>query len=323
MNSRLASILALAACFGGCANTNYAVFVTKTTLSIVDADTTPVEATIAFNRSEGYVGPRFSSGIVYPVTGFLQTSGSGFSRNTRQVFAGGAAAEHVLGSTAPASAGVNQKSQPPSPCSDGRERPPLFFATGTTLGLRVGFVDNTALPNSFTLGYRRKEAAAIPVADNCFPSVLAAHESDPSAREKAGDPKAGLALAQWFATGNAADTLAQDDDIRNLFKREAAVALTGVAAFNDRERTQLRATADILACAAAVEDDDFDTVIVSARELNLLPEKGDQIAMAAAKGTKRRAKYAELLGLRAGVDDPTRAAALSLHQKRVCGLRKA
>ena len=57
--------------------TKDAVFVTKTSFSILDVDATPASVSIAHDRVEGYFGPRFDNGHVYPVTGYFKGQGSG------------------------------------------------------------------------------------------------------------------------------------------------------------------------------------------------------------------------------------------------------
>lgn len=304
-------LLATLSLLGGCATSNYATFVTKTSLAVLDVDTAPAEASIAFGRTEGYVGPRFADGSVYPVTGFINANGAALSRQTQQVFAGGAAALLVL------------RKEPTAPqvgrCDDGRERPPLFLATGTSVGLQVGFAEGSVLPNSFNLGYRRKEATLVPVSQGCRPSVLAALDSDGGARTADGQPKASLGIVQYFATGDAADALARSDDVRLLFDRGRAAVATAVQAFTERERVQLQATVDVLQCAAGVPDAKFDDVVLSARELALFPDGGAEQVMAAAAGSPRRARYAQMLRLMNGSDD-ARTTTLGLHRQRVCAL---
>jgi hypothetical protein len=312
--TRLISALALAALLSACSTQN-AVFVTKTSLSVVDLDSAPASASIAFDRTEGYFGPRLDDGQVYPVTGYLRTTGSGLTRETQQVFAGGRAAVLVLGKTADKPAAAN--------CSDGRSNPPLLFATGTTMGVKVGFLEGSVLPNAFTLGFRRKEATTVPVSKECKPSVLATFDSDSSARTAAGQPKLAGAIAQYFATGDAADALAEDPVVRGLFKAEAAKALGAVEAFNQREALQTRLALDVLACAGKVPDERFERVVNNAEDLALYddPAAGNRIR-AAATPAERRRLYAEELGLRLG-DSDERSAALRFHLKRVCAIAQA
>ena len=123
--------------------TDRATFVTKTSFSILDADSTPPSISIAYDRFEGYVGPRFDDGSVYPVAGFVETDGTFFNRGLRQVYAGGNAARIVT-----AQPGAPVVSQPRSDIST-RSDQVLVFATATSLGLKVSFAEAT--PASFTL----------------------------------------------------------------------------------------------------------------------------------------------------------------------------
>jgi hypothetical protein len=312
MKTTLVLLLAAAGLAGCMSTSQYATFVTKTSLSIVDADTTPPGVSIAFDRVEGYVGPRFDNGTVYPVTGYLRTKGSGLFRETQQVYAGGRAAELALGKPVPDAAEL--------PCSDGASNPAMIFATGTTIGIKLGFIEGTALPNSFTLGYRRKEASAIPVSRECQPSVLAYIDSEGQGRQVAGQPKLDFGVAQYFATGTAANVLAGQSYIRDHFQSEARAALGDVAAFNAREAVQTRMALDVLTCAGKVPDARFDRVVTNAEDLKLFADDGaaNRIRNAGAIAVQRQ-MYTEQLGLRLG-DSDERTAALRFHKQRVCEL---
>jgi hypothetical protein len=310
MKLRVATVVfaaALAAC-----GTQNAVFITKTSISVLDVDATPSSASIAHDRTEGYFGPRFEDGSVYPVTGYFNTTGAGLTRKVKQVFAGGEAATVVLG--------ANVNSRPPKPCNDDRNEPPLLFATGTTIGIKVGFVEGAPLPNSFVFGYRRKEAATVPVSKDCHPSVLATLDSEGSARTETNGPKLKGNAGQYFATGAAATLLAQDRGIRNMFKEEAQRAIGAAEAFNEREAAQLRLTLAAVECAARVPDGRFDRVITNADELSLFAHPSDgTFVRAAASPSERLQRYSGRIRLRMGDEDP-RTSALEVHKKRVCDL---
>lgn len=252
---------------GGCA-TKDAVFVTKTSFSVLDVDATPAGVSVAHDRVEGYFGPRFDNGHVYPVTGYFHATGTGFAREVQQVFAGGEAATVVLGATP-------DESQQSDACADARDNPPLLFATGTTLGIKLGFAENTVLPTSFVFGYRRKEAAWVPVSKTCAPSVLATLDSNATARGQAEDPKLQAGVGQYFATDAAAVRLATDPVIRGTFQREAQKAVGNVAEFTSREAVQNQLTLDIVGCATKVPDASFDLVVSNADELGVLATAGD------------------------------------------------
>lgn len=295
----------------GCA-TNDAVFVTKTSFSVLDVDATPAGISIAHDRVEGYFGPRFDNGQVYPVTGYFYANGSGLSREVQQVFAGGEAATVVLGAAPGA--------PPTENCGDSRANPPLLFATGTTIGIKLGFAENTVLPTSFVFGMRRKEMAWVPVSKTCQPSVLATLDSNASARAKADDPKLKGGVAQYFATGAAAVLLATDPTIRSAFQQEARKAVGNVAEFNAREAVHNQLTLDIVGCASKVPEASFDSVVTNAHELGVLATAGDAAEIRKGADAKDRfGRYTRLLRLRNGDEEP-RTAALNIHKTRVCKL---
>lgn len=308
---RAAAVLlaALSVSLAGCATQN-AVFVTKTSLSVVDIDTTPASVSFAHDRVEGYFGPRFNNGQVYPVTGYYYAEGSGLTRNVRQVFAGGAAATIVLEKT-PTPAAV-------ASCGDGRNHPPLLFVTGTTLGVKLGFAEGTPVPTSFVFGFRRKEAATVPVSISCQPSVLASIDSDAQARAQPTDPKLGASAQQYFATGAAADALAADPTIQRIFRREAVKAVGPVAEFNQLLAEHSKLTLDILSCASKLPEAGFDRAVTNADELGLFPHPADAARIrAVADPNERLKRYIGLLPLRNGDQEP-RTAALTVHKARVC-----
>ena len=297
----------------GCAS-NDAVFVTKTSFSVVDVDTTPAGVSFAHDRTEGYFGPRFDNGQVYPVTGFFSGNGSGLTREVRQVFAGGDAASVVLGAAPSVPIATD--------CGDQRKKPPLLFTTGTTLGIKLGFAESTILPTSFVFGYRRKEAAWVPVSKTCQPSVLATLDSSVEARGQANDPKLKGRVGQYFATGVAAVLLASDPLIRSTFKREAQKALTSEEQFNSREAEHNQLTLDIVGCAMNVPDEGFDKIVSNADELNILASADDAGQIRAGVNAKEKfARYTRLLRLRNGDAEP-RTVSLAMHKTRVCKLAK-
>lgn len=310
MKSLLLPGLVLA--LGGCATQNYATFVTKTSISVIDADSAPAEVSIAFSRTEGYKGPRFDDGTVYPVAGFLETRGAALTRATQQVFAGGRAAEIVTG--APPSGGRAN-------CGDKLDMPPLFLATGTSLGIRIGLTDG-GLPSSFNFGYRRKEATLVPVSKDCMPSVLATHDSDAKPDESV-KGKEGLALTQYFATGTAADALANRDNVKALFRQKAEAAVTAVAASKARNGEQSVLALKAINCAGHVKDASFDRVVSHAGELGLFPTPTTAAAvLAKTPMAERRRSYAAELSLALG-DRDDRTAQLQKHADRVCGMADA
>lgn len=297
----------------GC-TTNNAVFVTKTSFSVLDVDAAPAGISVAHDRVEGYFGPRFDDGTVYPVTGYFAGRNGLLDREVQQVFAGGEAATVVLGE-APGTTST-------ASCGDDRNLPPLLFATGTTIGIKLGFAENTLVPTSFVFGYRRKEAATVPVSKSCQPSVIASLGSSARQGSDAANPALNAGISQYFATGKAAIALAKDPTIRKAFVKEAQKALTHVDEFNTREAAHNALALDIIVCAGKLSDSDFDSVITNAAELGLLPDSGDAARIRAGSNPKDRfALYQGALRLRNGDEDP-RTAALTVHKDRVCNLAK-
>ena len=95
MNTRRASIvLSLAIALAGCASRpDTVVFVTKSSLGL-DVEQTPPSASIAYDRVEGYFGPRYESGAVPPVVAVFMTNGQLLDRRVKQLYATGDAARH-------------------------------------------------------------------------------------------------------------------------------------------------------------------------------------------------------------------------------------
>lgn len=134
---------------GGCAYRDSVLFVTKTSLGI-DVDSKPPSASIAYDRVEGFLGPRYDNGGVPPVVGRLQTDGAVFNPRVRQLYATGSAAALVADQNASA-----------GPTELKGKKMFMFFGTTTSTGLKVTFMGQ--YPDSFHIGYRRKEFSFIPL----------------------------------------------------------------------------------------------------------------------------------------------------------------
>jgi len=191
--------LALSAC---AAPQDTVVFVTNTSLG-VNVENQPPSASIAYDRTEGYVAPRTANGGLPPVVASLQTGGDVFDPKVRQTYATGAAAEIA------ADPGTNAHG-PGDLQGASEDNRMTFFGTTTTIGLKVGF-DTTATPNSLVFGFKRKELSIIPLgADGnkrVYPSVLASVDTTVATTTLQGT---GLTISQYFATGQAAESLARN-----------------------------------------------------------------------------------------------------------------
>jgi hypothetical protein len=214
----------------GCA-TDRVIFVTKTSIGI-DADTTPPTVSIAYDRTDGYFGPRYDSGAVPPVVSSIKTDLAIFAPKIRQVYATGNAAMLVLTDPPP---------QEVEKLELTGKKKTMFFGTSTTVGLKLGF-DASGVPESILLGYKRKEISVIPLGTktkkngngedveiDTYPSVIAS--IDMRVRSASLDDTS-LALSQFFATGNAADELARgNEEIRSSFKTIAEKATDSRTAY--------------------------------------------------------------------------------------------
>lgn len=313
-------VLLLSACASA---DRHAVFVTKTSLAVLDADTAPAAVSIAYDRTEAYAGPRFSNGQVAPVAGSFETDGQIFARQIHQVYATGDAARYA---TTPPQASLPAAS-PAASAADGSARI-MVFGTSTSLGLKLGFADGTALPNSFTLGYRRKEASVIPVDAGMFPSVIGVLHNDTDAlaaatASAAGRPQPKLGLAQWFATGDAADALARRDDVRQAFADQAARAVDPVQAFRLGEARQGRLVLDLLACLGRLPDARLDRVWNNAEDLAVFTSAGLPDALGvirqAPDAAARRAAYTGHIGV-LNAASAAHTTTLDAHKHAVCRL---
>jgi len=297
---RTAAALCLAALTVGCASgPDHVLFVTKTSLGI-DVATDPSSATIGYDRIEGYIGPRFDSGGVPPVAASFQTNGQLLSREVRTLYATGAAAVAVTG---------DSKEAPILPKLDG-DRRRMFFSTGTSMGLKIGFGATAA--TEFVFGYKRRELSVIPMPSGGeFPSVLASLQNDTQTAAQPSSTEFGV--AQLFATGVAAVQLANKPQTKGLFQRRIDQALL-------QSTDALRA----LGCLSVIPDDQLALVWrnVKAREL-FKPDLDDadfdkQFATTAPPATAR-ATYTRYLVL---IDQKSADRGLKLAQHRgfVCGL---
>jgi hypothetical protein len=300
----------------GCASpSETAIFFTKTSFSLLDADTVPAGVSIAYDRTEGYVGPRFDDGTIFPVASMLETRGSGVNREIRQVYATGKAA--LIVTTLGKWVDDDNKTT-----SDGQENKVMVFGTGTTLGLKVGFADTSFVPTSFMLGYRRKEVSVIPVDKKRQPSVLATFDngSGVGAQPASGKPAVEFNIEQFFATGRAADNLALKPIIRGHFQDSAERAIGEVEKYRNEEARQGRLALDTLSCFSKVGDDKLDQVWSNADALGVFGELGtvDRIRAASSRSGQRQIYTGELGLLDAA--SPSYTVLLGLHRKSVCDL---
>ena len=163
---------------------NRMLFFTKTNIGM-DVDTKPPTAEITVARREAVIAPTFEGGKTPPVLGGLRYTGSWWWPKISGVFSGGKSAitiaklftsesttdpggdSHLCVASAPKSRILHFFSMVPvlgALTEEGDGARPFFFATDTATGLKVAWSGATAaFPDSFKLGYNRKDFAYAPV----------------------------------------------------------------------------------------------------------------------------------------------------------------
>jgi hypothetical protein len=309
---RVCCWLAALVVLSGCAlPSEHVLFVTKSSLGL-DIDATPASASIAYDRTEGYLGPRFENGSAPPVVAKISSNGAiFFGRDVRQYYATGTAANLLSGDS------QNRTSDP-----ELRGEPrPMFFGTTTTLGIKLGFTAN--VPDSFIFGYRRKEASLIPTgmrADQTrtYPSVIGVFASDTEAKTQ-GDAKFGL--TQFFATGTSAEALARDPSLGTEFKRFATDA---VEVFKDNDRAQQKIALGLVECFTKIPDAKVDAAVEHAKKLELLFDEKTYADIKKNLSTDNRRARWEYVAAVTTIDGGSteRTGRLAGHREFVCDLSK-
>jgi len=226
-------VLLIPSLAGACAGVDDVLFVTDTKIAI-DGDSKPPNVSIGYARDETFIGPNFETetGAIPPVVGRLESNLKVFNPEIRQVYATGRAAVLVTSESG--------KIGEPRALAPDEQKRLVFFRTGSNIGLKLVFAGN--VPESITLGYKRKELSFIPlvrVVDATTPqeikevygSVLAAIDlnvNTPSLSDTS------LGVSQFFATGIAAEQLASKNvSIRRAFGAIAEQAVTGATYDSD------------------------------------------------------------------------------------------
>lgn len=231
---------------------NRMLFMTKTNVGL-DVDSRPPTAEVSIARREGFIGPSFEEGKALPVFGGFRLEGNWFSPKISGAFAGGKAAIALArffddnttddNTTRIYVEKLEDKiclSQKPANWNpgilneEGFDARPFFFATDTTFGLKVAWSGaSEAVPDSFKMGYNRKEFAYAPVFgrqgnsgknEQCgsneyqinIPSFIATIQNDVTIATLVAS---NLIHVQFFATGEAAVQLSARPKIRKWFAR--------------------------------------------------------------------------------------------------------
>ena len=230
-----AGLTALLLC--GCAKP--VVFSTHTSIGLDVSGTAqyPNKVSFSYNRQEAALVPRQKNGAAHSVFGGLDSDISFWKGSViKQTFATGEAAKIATGG------GDSGKSNSTNPATDS-----LVFFTGTTFGLHLTTGESQMSPN-LLMGYRRAEAAYIPVPDpgqevrSVYADVLINTKSRGDV--EAGEPAlaittnfptiSGVRIKQSFATGKAAENLAHDADVQAKLNAAAGTAVGAI----DRLKTR-------------------------------------------------------------------------------------
>lgn len=316
---------------GGCANrSDNAVIVTSTMFGI-GVDPATGSASVAYDRVEGFSSPIYASGVAPPVLASFESDGKKlFAPSVKQVFATGEAARKLavqqdsvnnnltVRQARIKTVGFTQASQAAQPAPAGTEvatGAPMFFGTGTVIGVKFGF-SATAM-DGITFGFKRKEVSVIPRKNesNDLASVLASIEAGAAPPSSATPGDANANIRQFFATGDAADGLAENETLRSLFHGKAQDIF---ANFNEQQRQHNEAALVAMACILKVDDARLNAAWSDADVQQLFTKEG-VAALKVADAPKARAKYATELVL-VDHNDPKLAARLREHKAYVCGL---
>ena len=248
MKWRTSLIFFLASFTVGCASRDEAVFVTSTSISVLEGDTKPAGLNVGYKRVEGYIGPNNADGTAPPVLASIESNSSITNPKYRQLYATGDAAVIAVGGQ-------------PVDVSTGSvtESDVMFFGTSTNIGLSIGTTSD--IPDSFNLGYKRQELSVIPLVKDGdkyrYPSVIASIDNVTSTSIE----DVSLNTNQFFASGNAARALAPE--LGNTFIERSNVTL---------DAAQKVESSSILSCYSGVALNDLEKVWRHATDLNLFRE---------------------------------------------------
>ena len=229
---------------------DHVIFVTDTSLGInVETKPSPT-ASVAFDRTEGYIGPSYANGALPPVIASFHVDGESLlSPYVKQVYATGPAAVIVSGG--------DDKSPP---TLTGAKRW-AFVGTTTSVGFKIGFDSTTATPpppiqDTFLFGYRRQEFSFLPLGTDkdgvdVYPSVIASANSTAGA----GGGPAGSTFhhSQFIATGRAADWLAKNPEVVAAFGNEAGTSVTASVSPAARAAAEARGRVDVTANSQGID----------------------------------------------------------------------
>lgn len=203
----------------GC-KSNRLVFVTQSSIGMDVSGTAqlPNHVSFSFDRYEAAIVPRKTNGEAHSVFGGMDADMTWFSGHAiKQTFATGEAAKLATGG----------ERNPPSP-TRAKDTASLIFLTATTYGLNLSAGEQSMPPN-LLLGYRRTEAAVIPVPDPAqeVRSVYADIHINTAGKSTAATTNfstlGGVRIKQSFGTGAAAEALARTSAVKERLAEAASL----------------------------------------------------------------------------------------------------
>jgi len=216
----LLPLLAAAIATTGCKSR--LIFATHSSIGLDVSGTAelPNKVSFSFSRYEAAIVPRKTSGEAHSVYGGMDADVTWFHGHAiRQTFATGDAAKLATGGQ-----------QDPLAPTKKKEKDALVFFTGTTYGLKLA-VGEDAMPPNLLLGYRRSEAAVIPIPDpaqevrSVYADIHINTSQDDKLKQITTNFSAirGTRIKQSFATGKAAENLARVPEVKTKLDEAAGV----------------------------------------------------------------------------------------------------
>lgn len=219
---------------------NSVLFATRSNAG-VDLDAVPATTEVSIAREEIVIAPTFEGGQTLPVMASFSSDNnfaSKFLFGVGATFSTGEAAfnmatlynskiealTHRFGCESAYKVWLGTKPNLPwgLEYQTSGEVKPVTFTTDTTIGIKIGWDNNTVpVPTSFKVGFNRKELAWVPVTlETCdngttyranIPSLLATVNAEV---EAAGVNNSDFSFLQYFATGVAASELSKKYGVR-------------------------------------------------------------------------------------------------------------
>ena len=264
MAKRWAWTLLTGLALSGCAGSDEVLFVTNTNIGL-NLDSKPPAMSIAYDRADGYIGPVYGNGALPPVAARLQSDLDVFNPVIRQVYATGDAALIV----------TDREKKKSARQLLSKSKRAAYFLTSSTLGLKVTFAGS--VPDSINFGYKRKEMSFIPIGTSasadcygaagsgevdCYGSALATIDIGGHIAD-ATDSR--IKLSQFFATGEAAENLAADHEVRDIMRSRLYQSSVVLKYKNDEYTQKIQAWLD----TNSADDPKFKQNCMEPRKLTL------------------------------------------------------